>query len=200
MVGASREAEAERNAMLTVMQAADARVHDDDLLSRIGMLGEDPEADIATAQAAFTAGDLAGAQSAADDAYRAWTSAWQEGRRRALLVLAVARGRAGAGRGGRGPGAGGAPRADGLRRRGLLTSHARHGGRRRQPSDRRGQRFAARRSSASARGLVTVLAAAAARRRSCAVPRRHRRPVALAADDLAVTHEGPLRRGARRTA
>ncbi len=89
MAGASREAEAERNAMLTVIQAADARVHDDDLLSRIGMLGEDPEADLASAQSAFTAGDLAAAQSAADDAYRAWSAAWQEGRRRALLAVAV---------------------------------------------------------------------------------------------------------------
>ena len=89
MAGASREAEAERTAMLTVMQATDARVHDDDLMSRIGMLGEDPEGAIATAKAAFTAGDLATAQSAADDAYRAWTAAWQEGRRRALLLTAV---------------------------------------------------------------------------------------------------------------
>ena len=89
MAGASREAVAERNAMLAVMQAADARVHDDDLLSRIGMLGEDPEADLVAANAAFTAGDLAAAQSRADDAYRAWTAAWQEGRRRALLVVAV---------------------------------------------------------------------------------------------------------------
>ena len=89
MVGASAEAEAERNAMLAVIQAADARVHDDDVLSRIGMLGEDPEANIVAARDAFAAGDLAGAQSAADDAYRAWTAAWQEGRRRALLGLAA---------------------------------------------------------------------------------------------------------------
>ena len=89
MVGASTEAEAERNAMLAVLQAADARVHDDDLLSRVGMLGEDPEARIVAARQAFAAGDLAGAQAAADDAYRAWTAAWQEGRRRALLVLAA---------------------------------------------------------------------------------------------------------------
>ena len=89
MVGASREAEAERNAMLSVMEAGDARVQDDDLLSRIGMLGEDPEADLVAAEAAFAAGDLSGAQAAADDAFRAWTAASQEGRRRALLGLAV---------------------------------------------------------------------------------------------------------------
>ena len=89
MIGASREAEAERNAMLSVMEAADARVQEDDVLSRIGMLGEDPEADLVAAEAAFAAGDLSGAQAAADDAYRAWTAASQEGRRRALLGLAV---------------------------------------------------------------------------------------------------------------
>jgi hypothetical protein len=89
MVGASREAEAERNAMLSVMEAEHARVQDDDLLSRIGMLGEDPEADLVAARAAFAAGDLSGAEAAANDAFRAWTAASQEGRRRGLLGLAV---------------------------------------------------------------------------------------------------------------
>jgi hypothetical protein len=89
MAGASREAESERNAMLGVMQAAAARSSDDDILSRIGMLGSDPEADLIAAKQAVTAGDLQGAQAHADDAYRAWTAAWQEGRRRALLAMAV---------------------------------------------------------------------------------------------------------------
>ena len=88
MVGASTEAEAERNAMLTVLQAADARVHESDLLSRIGMLGEDPDADLVAAKSAIATGNLDAAQASADDAYRAWTAAWQEGRRRALLLIA----------------------------------------------------------------------------------------------------------------
>ena len=46
------------------------------------------------------------------------------------------RGRAGAGRGGRGPGAGGAPRADRLHRRGLLTSPCASRGSPRHSSDR----------------------------------------------------------------
>ena len=92
MAGASREAEAERNAMFAVIQAAGSRSSDDDVLSRIGMIGEDPEADIVAARAAVTAGDLAAAQARADDAYRAWTAAWQEGRRRALLAMAVVAG------------------------------------------------------------------------------------------------------------
>ena len=89
MAGASREAEAERNAMLAVMQAGGARSSDDDILSRIGMIGEDPEADLVAAKSAVSAGDLQAAQDHADVAYRAWTAAWQEGRRRALLALAV---------------------------------------------------------------------------------------------------------------
>ena len=180
MVGASTEAEAERNAMLAVIQAADARVHDDDVLSRIGMLGEDPEADIVAARAAFAAGDLAGAQSAADDAYRAWTAAWQEGRRRALLVL----GRAGRRPRPRGRRRGSCPRrasgADGLDRRGLLSRMRRTGhspaGRRRDRARRRpvrpgGDRAAGGRAH---RGIAPFLAALDA-------------PVALAADDLEVS-------------
>ncbi len=89
MAGASRAAEAERNAILAVIGAEDSRASDDDVLSRIGMIGQDPEADIVAARAAITAGDLETAQSRADDAYRAWTAAWQEGRRRALLAAAV---------------------------------------------------------------------------------------------------------------
>ena len=89
MAGAARAAEAERNAILAVIGAEDSRASDDDVLSRIGMIGQDPEADIVAARAAITAGDLETAQSRADDAYRAWTAAWQEGRRRALLAAAV---------------------------------------------------------------------------------------------------------------
>ena len=41
------------------------------------------------ARDAFAAGELDRTLAAADDAYRAWNGAWQEGRRRALLALAV---------------------------------------------------------------------------------------------------------------
>ncbi|HEX5826442.1 MAG TPA: hypothetical protein VFY23_02900 [Candidatus Limnocylindrales bacterium] len=86
---ASSQAEAERNAMLMIAGAADADRSETDPLTTIGMLGEDPEAELAAARAAVAAGDLDGARAAADDAFRAWNGAWQEGRRRALLAVAV---------------------------------------------------------------------------------------------------------------
>jgi len=89
MAEASREAEAERNAMLAIGQADQARTSDDDTLSTIGMIGEEPEADMAAARTALAAGDLDATLKASDDAYRAWNGAWQEGRRRALLGVAV---------------------------------------------------------------------------------------------------------------
>ena len=89
MAGASTEAEAERNAIVAIGEAASARAADTDVLTSIGMIGEQPEADLGAAKAAFATGDLDATFHAADDAYRAWSGAWQEGRRRALLALAV---------------------------------------------------------------------------------------------------------------
>ena len=89
MTDASAEAEAERNAVLAIGEAASARAADADVLTSIGMIGEQPEADLGAAKAAFAAGDLDATFHAADDAYRAWNGAWQEGRRRALLAFAV---------------------------------------------------------------------------------------------------------------
>jgi hypothetical protein len=89
MTDASAEAEAERNAMLAIGETTAARAADADPLTSIGMIGEQPEADLQAAKDAFAAGDLNATISAADDAYRAWNGAWQEGRRRALLALAV---------------------------------------------------------------------------------------------------------------
>ncbi len=89
LVGASGRAEAERNAMLAITQAAEARSTGEDPLTTIGMMGEDPDADVAAARASLADGDLEAVLSSADDAFRAWTGAWQEGRRRALLALAM---------------------------------------------------------------------------------------------------------------
>lgn len=86
---ASALAEAERNEILAVAQAEGSRSTDDDILSRIGMLGEEPEADLAAAKVALATGDHDATLAAADDAYRAWSGAWQEGRRRAMFVLAA---------------------------------------------------------------------------------------------------------------
>jgi hypothetical protein len=89
MGDASTEAEAVRNAMLVIGQAAAARTAEDDILSRIGMIGESPDADLQAAKEAFGAGRLNRSLEAANSAYRAWSGAWQEGRRRALLLVAV---------------------------------------------------------------------------------------------------------------
>ncbi len=86
---ASARAESERSAILAVRRAEEARSPDDDLLSRIGMLGEDPDRDVARAREALETGDLDASLASADRAHRAWTVAWEEGRRRALLGLAV---------------------------------------------------------------------------------------------------------------
>jgi hypothetical protein len=85
---AAAEADVERDAVTSVAQAEATRAADDDVLSRIGMLGEQPETDLAAARSAVADGNLDQAQASADDAYRAWTGAWQEGRRRALVAAA----------------------------------------------------------------------------------------------------------------
>ena len=89
LVDASARAEAERNAMVTISSAAAARTSDTDPLTRIGMVGADPAAALVTARTALEAGDIDATLAAADDAYRGWTGAWQEGRRRTLLLIAV---------------------------------------------------------------------------------------------------------------
>jgi hypothetical protein len=86
---ASARAEAERRTIVALETAAGARASPDDLLSTIGSLGANPDADLAEARAAVTAGDLDGAAAAAARADSAYTGAWDEGRRRLLLAVAV---------------------------------------------------------------------------------------------------------------
>jgi hypothetical protein len=86
---ASREAEAELNALLVLEGALAERHEDADILTRIGMLGEDPESDVTAARAAFEAGSMDRVLAAADGAFTSWNGAWQEGRRRALFAVAV---------------------------------------------------------------------------------------------------------------
>ncbi len=89
MADASAQADAERAAIVAIEDAAAARSADDDILSRIGMLGEHPEQSLRGAKLLLAQGDLEGSMVASDRALRAWSVAWQEGRRRALLALAV---------------------------------------------------------------------------------------------------------------
>jgi hypothetical protein len=89
MADAGARAGAERDAIVAIGDAIGVRSSDDDVLSRIGMLGEHPEADLAGAGTALAAGDLDASVAASDRAFRAWTIAWEEGRRRVLMTLAA---------------------------------------------------------------------------------------------------------------
>ena len=89
LVDASQVAEAEMNAMLTVEEATAERPVEPDILVRIGLLGSEPETDLANARASFEADNLDATLSSANAALSTWASAWQEGRRRALFAAAA---------------------------------------------------------------------------------------------------------------
>jgi hypothetical protein len=86
---ASAHAEAQRAALLAIETAEASRSAEDDILSRIGMIGEHPEQSLRGARLLLAQDDFEGSLAASDRALRAWTVAWEEGRRRALLGLAV---------------------------------------------------------------------------------------------------------------
>jgi len=86
---AAGEAQDDRNAILAIVQAERARDDATDPLTQIGMLGQNPDVDLYDARRALSAGDLDQTLASADAAYRAWTEAWEEGRRRALLAVAL---------------------------------------------------------------------------------------------------------------
>ncbi len=89
MAEASAHAEAQRAAMLAIEDAEASRSVDDDILSRIGMLGEHPEQSLRQARLLLAQDDFEGSAAASDRALRAWTIAWEEGRRRTLMTLAA---------------------------------------------------------------------------------------------------------------
>lgn len=89
LAGASERAAAIRNAILAIGLTERSRSTADDPFTSLGMLGEHPERDLVRARAALSEGDLEGALAAADRAYRAWTVAGEEGRRRAMFGLAA---------------------------------------------------------------------------------------------------------------
>jgi hypothetical protein len=85
----SSRAEAERQALVAIETAAAQRSRDDDLVSTIGNLGAHPEQDLREAKLLLAQGDLDGTLAASARAQQAWTGSWEEGRRRALLAVAV---------------------------------------------------------------------------------------------------------------
>jgi hypothetical protein len=88
MAEASALAAAQRAAMQAIEDAEASRSVDDDILSQIGMLGEHPEQSLRQAELLLAQDDFEGSAEASDRALRAWTIAWEEGRRRTLMALA----------------------------------------------------------------------------------------------------------------
>jgi hypothetical protein len=86
---AATELAAERAAIDRLAAAIATRPSDPKPVERIGLIGADPEAGIAAARAAFTAGDLKGAVLAADRAATIWVGAVDMGRGRLAVVAAI---------------------------------------------------------------------------------------------------------------
>lgn len=89
MADASRVAEAELNAMLTLEGTTAERPAQPDVLTQIGLLGAEPDVDLANARSSFEAGNLDATLTSANAALSTWRGAWQEGRRRALFAAAA---------------------------------------------------------------------------------------------------------------
>ena len=89
LAAAFTEADRESAAITAITTAAASRTDEHDLLSSAGMIGEQPDADLAAAQHELAAGRIDGSVAASSRAYRAWTGAWAEGRRRLVFLLAV---------------------------------------------------------------------------------------------------------------
>ena len=87
--GAVTEAQAERAAIAAITAASAARTGGEPVTA-VGLVGADPEHDLAAARTAFSAGDATGAVTAAGIASQTWADAYGEGRRRLLMGLSLA--------------------------------------------------------------------------------------------------------------
>ncbi len=89
LAAASSEADRESAAITAITTATASRTDQHDVLSTVGMIGERPEADLAAAALGLAEGHVDASVAASSSAYRAWTGAWAEGRRRLVFLLAV---------------------------------------------------------------------------------------------------------------
>ncbi len=87
---AHAEADAELAAIDAVGAAAATEPAEAGPLEMLGLLGSEPDGDMAAARAAFADGDLVAAVDHADSARAVWTSAGDVGGRRALSILGAA--------------------------------------------------------------------------------------------------------------
>ncbi len=86
---ASSLAATQLDAIDVVAGAAAYRPAEPDPLTTIGLLGADPDATLDNARTALSAGNVDTALADAQLAQQTWTGAWEEGRRRGLLGIAV---------------------------------------------------------------------------------------------------------------
>lgn len=89
LADASAAAAAQLETVDVIVVAAASRPIEPDPVTRIGLLDQQPDVDLAAAKAAFASGDVVAARAAAADAHVAWSQAWDLGRRRILVALAV---------------------------------------------------------------------------------------------------------------
>ncbi|MFL5750077.1 MAG: hypothetical protein ACJ767_05620, partial [Chloroflexota bacterium] len=89
-VAASVEADAELATIRAYAEAAAIREPDPGIVEQVGLWGETPNAELATAKSAFETGDLRASVEASAAAYGAWDSARERGRNRVMTMLAAA--------------------------------------------------------------------------------------------------------------
>lgn len=93
LTAASAEAVTEQAVIAAYASAAAAEPRNPDLFTRMGLIGKDPQAELAAARAAFAAGDLDGTARRADAAHQVWSQAADVGRGRiisgAMMALAL---------------------------------------------------------------------------------------------------------------
>ncbi len=90
LAGAAREAQHEEAAIAAIGAAAEGQAQGrGDTLANVGMIGQDPERELAAARAALAAGDTVTATSSAQASAQMWGDAHGEGRRRVLMAVAL---------------------------------------------------------------------------------------------------------------
>jgi hypothetical protein len=85
----SLEADAELATIKAYAEAASVREPDPGLIEQVGLWGTTPDADLAAAAAAFSAGDLKASVQDSADAFNAWDAARDTGRNRVMTMLAA---------------------------------------------------------------------------------------------------------------
>jgi hypothetical protein len=86
---AQTEIDQQRNVIDHYADAVDTQPKDPDVFTQLGLWDATPERNLEAAKKAYTAGDLEGAVTDADDARMTWIGAASVGRTRAALIAAV---------------------------------------------------------------------------------------------------------------